>query len=132
MSGGETSLAPLLMYYYPRCGTCRKAKKFLQEQGIEVQERQIDQAPPNKEELKDLIAKSGLPIKKFFNTSGKRYRELQLAQKRSQMSEEEQLTLLASDGMLIKRPIVTDGEKVTVGFREDQFHETWVQTHDAD
>lgn len=119
-------MKPLLIYHYSKCGTCRKAKKFLQEHEIVFHEREIVSEPPNKEELEDLIAKSGLPIKKFFNTSGKRYRELQLSQKLSGMSEEEQRSLLASDGMLIKRPIVTDGEKVTVGFKDETFLETWV------
>jgi len=83
--------------------------------------------PPSREELKRLIQKSGLPVQKFFNTSGKKYRELNLKEKLKTMSEEEMLDLLSSDGMLIKRPIVTDGERVTVGFREDQFEEVWVR-----
>ena len=82
-------------------------------------------SPPGREELKDLIQKSGLPVRKFFNTSGKKYRELNLKEKLKTMEEEEMLDLLASDGMLIKRPIVTDGKRVTVGFREEQFEETW-------
>lgn len=117
--------APLVMYWYPRCGTCRKAKKYLEERGIPFEERHIVDQPPGREELKDLIQKSGLPVRKFFNTSGKKYRELNLKEKLKTMSEEEMLDLLASDGMLIKRPIVTDGNRVTVGFREEQFEETW-------
>lgn len=116
----------LLMYHYPRCGTCRKAKKFLQQFEIPFQERNIVEEPPSYEELKELVKKSKLPIQKFFNTSGRRYRELQLSKKRSQMSEEEQYRLLASDGMLIKRPIVTDGKQVTVGFNEEMFREVWL------
>ncbi|NLY79329.1 MAG: arsenate reductase family protein, partial [Lysinibacillus sp.] len=84
----------------------------------------VEQAP-TKEELKTYWEKSGLPLKKFFNTSGQRYRALGLKDKLSTMSEDEQLELLASDGMLIKRPIVTDGEKVTLGFKEEEFANTW-------
>lgn len=116
----------LLMYHYPRCGTCRKAKKFFDQFDIPVQERNIVEDPPSYEELKELVKKSQLPIQKFFNTSGKRYRELQLSKKRKQMSEEEQYRLLASDGMLIKRPIVTDGKHVTVGFNEERFRDVWL------
>ncbi|MFC7441904.1 arsenate reductase family protein [Laceyella putida] len=116
----------LKMYWYPKCGTCRKAKKFFEEHGIDVTEIHIVEAPPSKDELAQLIEKSGLPIQKFFNTSGQKYRELGLSQKLKEMSDTEKLDLLASDGMLIKRPIVTDGDKVTVGFKEEQFKETWV------
>ncbi|MGA8942623.1 MAG: arsenate reductase family protein [Thermoactinomyces sp.] len=116
----------LQMYWYPRCGTCRKAKKFLDEHGIDYVEQNIVEEPPSREELARLIQKSGLPVKKFFNTSGKKYRELGLSGKLKEMDEQEQLDLLASDGMLIKRPIVTDGDKVSVGFREEEFKEKWL------
>lgn len=119
--------APIVMYWYPRCGTCRKAKKYLEERGVPFEERHIVDQPPGREELKDLVQKSGLPVRKFFNTCGKKYRELNLKEKLKTMSDEEMLDLLASDGMLLKRPIVTDGERVTVGFREDQFEENWVR-----
>ncbi|MCY7853791.1 arsenate reductase family protein [Bacillus spizizenii] len=115
----------LTFYWYPKCGTCRKAKKWLEEHGKEINEIHIAQQPPSKEELKALYEKSGLDLKKFFNTSGMKYRELNLKEKLYHMSEDEQLELLASDGMLIKRPLTTDGEKVTVGFKEDQFEENW-------
>ncbi|WCL63802.1 arsenate reductase family protein [Bacillus subtilis] len=115
----------LTFYWYPKCGTCRKAKKWLEEHGKEINEIHIAEQPPSKEELKALYEKSGLDLKKFFNTSGMKYRELNLKEKLYHMSEEEQLELLASDGMLIKRPLTTDGEKVTVGFKEDQFEENW-------
>ncbi|MDM5303180.1 arsenate reductase family protein [Bacillus subtilis] len=115
----------LTFYWYPKCGTCRKAKKWLEEHGKEINEIHIAEQPPSKEELKALYEKSGLDLKKFFNTSGMKYRELNLKEKLYHMSEDEQLELLASDGMLIKRPLTTDGEKVTVGFREDQFEENW-------
>ncbi|WP_339203214.1 arsenate reductase family protein [Bacillus sp. FSL K6-1366] len=115
----------LTFYWYPKCGTCRKAKKWLEENGKEINEIHIAEQPPSKEELKALYEKSGLDLKKFFNTSGMKYRELNLKEKLYHMSEDEQLELLASDGMLIKRPLTTDGEKVTVGFKEDQFEENW-------
>ncbi|TCS95922.1 arsenate reductase family protein [Hazenella coriacea] len=115
----------LLYYGYPKCGTCRKAKKFLEDHKISFIDKHIVEEPPSKEELAQFVQKSGLPIQKFFNTSGKKYRELGLSQKLKEMSDEEKLTVLASDGMLIKRPIVTDGEKVTVGFKEDVFKEQW-------
>ncbi|GAE28346.1 arsenate reductase [Halalkalibacter wakoensis JCM 9140] len=115
----------ITFYEYPKCGTCRKAKKWFADKGIEVNAIHIVEQPPTKEELQDLLEKSGLELKKFFNTSGQKYRELGLKDKLKDMSEEEALTLLASDGMLIKRPITTDGTKVTVGFKEEQFEETW-------
>ncbi|RJS56090.1 hypothetical protein CJ481_09345 [Bacillus subtilis] len=115
----------LTFYWYPKCGTCRKAKKWLEEHGKEINEIHIAEQPPSKEELKALYEKSGLELKKFFNTSGMKYRELNLKEKLYHMSEDQQLELLASDGMLIKRPLTTDGEKVTVGFKEDQFEENW-------
>jgi arsenate reductase len=116
----------LMMYQYPQCGTCHKAKKFFKERGVEVNEIHIVENPPSRAELEELVRKSGLPVQKFFNTSGKKYRELGLSQKLKEMSDAEKLDLLASDGMLIKRPIVTDGEKVTVGFSEDTYQKTWV------
>ncbi|MEC0545588.1 arsenate reductase family protein [Bacillus inaquosorum] len=115
----------LTFYWYPKCGTCRKAKKWLEEHGEEINEIHIAEQPPSKEELKAIYEKSGLDLKKFFNTSGMKYRELNLKEKLYHMSEDEQLELLASDGMLIKRPLTTDGEKVTVGFKEEQFEENW-------
>ncbi len=116
---------PLKMYLYPRCGTCRKAKKYFEEKGIPFTEQHIVDEPLSEKELQELIDKSGLPPRKFFNTSGKKYRELGLKDKLPQMSEEEMVQLLASDGMLIKRPIVTDGTRVTVGFKEEEFDELW-------
>ncbi|MCL7749040.1 arsenate reductase family protein [Halalkalibacter alkaliphilus] len=115
----------ITFYEYPKCGTCRKAKKWFADKGIEVNAIHIVEHPPSKEELRDLFEKSGLELKKFFNTSGQKYRELGLKDKIKDMSEDEALSLLASDGMLIKRPITTDGSKVTVGFKEEQFEESW-------
>ena len=115
----------LTIYQYPKCGTCRKALKWLDEKGIEYEPIHIVEQQPTQEQLKSLIDKSGLDIKKFFNTSGMKYRELGLKDKLKDMSDDEKIELLASDGMLIKRPIATDGDKVTVGFKEETFEQTW-------
>ncbi|MCM2675524.1 arsenate reductase family protein [Alkalicoccobacillus plakortidis] len=112
-------------YQYPKCGTCRKAKKWLEEQNVEVNAVHIVESPPSADTLADLYQKSGLELKKFFNTSGQKYRELGLKDKLASMSESEMLELLSSDGMLIKRPITTDGSKVTLGFKEEQFEQNW-------
>ena len=111
----------LTIIQYPKCGTCRAAVKSLQSKGNEVISRHIVEETPTASELKELVSKSGLELKKFFNTSGDVYRELGLKDKLASMSEDEQYALLASNGMLIKRPIVTDGHKVTVGFKEEQY-----------
>lgn len=116
----------LTFYWYPKCGTCRNAKKWLESNGIAFNEVHIVENPPSQEELKELHKRSGLEWKKFFNTSGQKYRELGLKDRLKNASEAEMLEILASDGMLIKRPIVTDGEKVTVGFKEEQFKQTWL------
>jgi arsenate reductase (glutaredoxin) len=115
----------ITFYHYPKCGTCRKAKKWLEDNGVELNEVHIVESPPSKEELEAFYKKSELDLKKFFNTSGQKYRELGLKDKLAEMSEDEKLELLASDGMLIKRPITTDGNQVTVGFKEEQFEQTW-------
>ncbi len=112
-------------YWYPKCGTCRNAKKWLEANGVAVEEVHIVENPPSREKLEELYKKSGLELKKFFNTSGMKYRELGLKDKVKTASEDELLDILATDGMLIKRPITTDGNKVTVGFNEKQFEETW-------
>lgn len=112
-------------YLYPKCGTCRNAKKWLEEHNIPFHEINIYEQPPSVEELREFWQKSGLPLKKFFNTSGIQYKELQLKDRLPNMTEEEQLKLLASDGRLIKRPLLTDGNKVTVGFNVEQFEQEW-------
>ena len=116
---------PLKFIQYPKCTTCKKAQKWLEENNVAYESIHIVEQTPTQEELTSLYEKSGLPLKKFFNTSGNKYKELGLKDKLTNMSEEEQLALLASDGMLIKRPIVTDGTKVTLGFKESDFLETW-------
>lgn len=115
----------LTVYEYPKCSTCQKAKKWLKENEVAFEPVHIVDNPPTKEELKNLIQLSGLEIKKFFNTSGMKYRELGMKEKMKTATEEELLELLASDGMLIKRPIATDGKQVTVGFKEEQYEKTW-------
>lgn len=110
-----------LFIQYPKCGTCRNAKKWLEAQGVSFTDRHIVEQPPSKEELRDFLEKSGLEIKKFFNTSGQKYKELGLKDKLKTMSVEEQLDLLATDGMLVKRPILVRNGKVTVGFKEEEF-----------
>lgn len=112
-------------YWYPKCSTCVKAKKWLKDHDISVEEVHIVEENPSKEVLKNLYQTSGLELKKFFNTSGMKYRELGLKDKIGTASEDELLEILASDGMLVKRPIVTNGEKVTLGFNENQFEEVW-------
>ncbi len=116
----------LNFYWYPKCGTCRKAKKWLEENGVPYHEVHIVENPPSRTELEDAYRKSGLDIKKFFNTSGQKYRELGLKDKVKTMSDTELLDLLASDGMLIKRPLAFDGQKATVGFKEEDFAKTWL------
>ncbi len=118
-------MVTVTFYWYPKCGTCQKAKKWMDESNVQYNAIHIVDETPSKDQLKEMVDRSKLPIKKFFNTSGQKYRELNVKDKLKTMSEEEMLELLASDGMLIKRPIVTDGTKVTVGFKEATFEETW-------
>ncbi|WP_042202903.1 arsenate reductase family protein [Paenibacillus camerounensis] len=118
-------MSHLKVYQYPKCSTCRSAVKWLKEQGHELELRHIAEQPPTVEELRVLVADSGLPLKKFFNTSGEVYKELGLKDKLAGLSEDEQLELLAGHGMLIKRPVVTDGKKVTVGYKEEQYADAW-------
>lgn len=121
---GETMA--LTFYWYPKCGTCRNAKKWLDEHNVSYRDVHIVENPPSRAEIQQLYQQSGLDIKKFFNTSGMKYRELGLKDKVKTSTEEELLDLLASDGMLIKRPLLTDGTKVTVGFKEEEFEQTWL------
>ncbi|WP_418752623.1 arsenate reductase family protein [Frisingicoccus sp.] len=110
-----------LFVEYPKCSTCRKAKKYLEEHQVDFEDRHIVENNPTEEELKDWISRSGLPVKKFFNTSGKKYKDMELKNKLPEMSEEEQIALLASDGMLVKRPIVVEDNRVLVGFKEAEW-----------
>lgn len=109
----------MLFVEYPKCSTCKKAKKWLDDQKVTYTDRHIKEENPTIEELKEWHKKSGLPLKRFFNTSGNLYKELGLKDKLADMSEEDQFKLLASDGMLVKRPILVTEDKVTTGFKEE-------------
>ena len=111
----------MLFIEYPPCTTCKKAKKWLQDNGLSFTARHIKEENPTAGELDGWQKKSGLELKKFFNTSGMLYRELGLKDKLPAMTREEQLALLSSDGMLVKRPILIDGDTVLVGFREKEW-----------
>ena len=113
----------MLFICYPKCSTCQKAKKWLEEHNIEFTERHIVENNPTYEELKEWYGISGLPLKKFFNTSGLLYKEQKLKDKLKTMSEEKQLTLLATNGMLVKRPLVVGEDVVLVGFKEAEWKE---------
>ena len=108
---------------YDRCSTCKKAEDFLKKNGISFQKRPIKEENPTAEESHQFRARSGLPLKRFFNTSGMLYKDMGLKEKLESMSEEEQEKLLATDGMLVKRPIFLYGDKVLVGFKEKEWEE---------
>ena len=107
----------MLFVCYDKCGTCKKAEKYLLDKGYTLEKRDIKSEKPLLEELTAWYKASGLPLKRFYNTSGKLYKELNLKDKIPTMSEEEQLELLASDGMLVKRPILVNGDDVLIGFK---------------
>lgn len=109
----------MLFIEYPKCTTCQRAKRWLDGQGAEYEDRHIVEQSPTKEELRGWLEKSGLPVKRFFNTSGMKYKELKLRDRIPLMSEEEQIELLATDGMLVKRPILVTDKGVCPGFKED-------------
>ena len=113
----------MLFVEYPKCTTCKKAKKWLEDHEAKFQDRDIKSENPSEEELRKWHETSGLPLKRFFNTSGQLYRQMQLKDKLPEMSEDEQYRLLATDGMLVKRPIVVTEECVLVGFKEDEWSE---------
>lgn len=113
----------MLFICYPKCSTCKKAKKWLDENEIDYTERHIVESNPTYDELKKWYSTSGLPLKKFFNTSGMLYKEMKLKDKLPSMSEDEQLKLLATNGMLVKRPMVVDEKTVLVGFKEAEWKE---------
>lgn len=113
----------MIFLEYPKCSTCKKAKKWLDDNGVAYDDRHIKEENPSVEELKEWHKKSGLPLKRFFNTSGMLYKEMQLKDKLPNMSEEEQYELLASDGMLVKRPLVVGEDFVLTGFKEADWEE---------
>ncbi len=113
----------MLFLEYPKCSTCRKAKKWLDAHNVTYIDRHIVEDNPTYDELKEWYEKSGLPLKKFFNTSGLIYKEMKLKDKLPAMSEEEQLKLLATNGMLVKRPLIVEGDMVLTGFKEAEWME---------
>lgn len=113
-------------YQYPNCTTCKKAAKFLQEYGVSYEPIDIVQHTPTKKEFKEIIDATGIDINKLFDTHGAKYRELGLKDKLKDLSDEEKLDLLSSNGMLVKRPLAVLGNKATVGFKEDQYKATWI------
>lgn len=120
----------MLFIQYPKCSTCQKAKNWLDAHNILYTDRHIAETNPSYEELKEWYGKSGLPLKKFFNTSGLMYKDMQLNDKLPKMSEEEQLRLLATNGMLVKRPMVVAEDVVLVGFKETEREEkVWTKIY---
>lgn len=113
----------MLFIEYSKCSTCKRAKKWLQEHKIEYVDRHIMENNPTYEDLKEWYKRSGLPLKRFFNTSGMIYRDLKLKDKLPTMSEEEQLELLATNGMLVKRPIIVTEEMIILGFKVPEWEE---------
>lgn len=111
------------VYCYSKCSTCKKALKWLDDKGVKYQLIDIKEEHPDEKTLRSLHKKSGLPLKRFFNTSGMLYRELELSKKLPDMSEDEQFKLLASDGMLVKRPLLITKDKVLTGFKEKEWGE---------
>ena len=111
----------MIFICYPKCSTCKKAQKWLDDNGLSYELRDIKENNPTRNELEEWHSLSGLPLKRFFNTSGLLYRSLELKDKLNDMTVDEQLDLLASDGMLVKRPILIDGNTVLVGFRESEW-----------
>lgn len=111
----------ILFLEYPKCTTCQKAKKWLDDHQVEYEDRHIKEQNPTAEELKEWHKRSGLPLKKFFNVSGLLYKSMQLKDKLPDMSEEEQIALLATDGMLVKRPLIVKEDGVLVGFKEAEW-----------
>ena len=116
----------VLLIEYPKCTTCKKAKKWLEEHGIDYTDRNIKDENPTEEEVREFHKKSGLPLKRFFNTSGMVYRDMKLKDRLTAMTEEEQYALLGTDGMLIKRPLIVAEDFVLVGFREKEWEERLV------
>jgi arsenate reductase len=114
----------MLFVEYPKCSTCKKAKKWLDDNGLAYTNRHIVEDNPTADELRDWHARSGLPLRRFFNTSGVLYREMELSKKLPDMTEDQMYDLLASNGMLVKRPVLVNGDTVLVGFREKEWGET--------
>jgi arsenate reductase len=118
-------MAEIKAYMYNKCGTCRKAKKWMDEQGVAYEEIPIVETPPSEGEIREIWKKSGVELKKMFNTSGQSYKELGLKDKLKTMSEDEMFKLLASDGKLLKRPLIVSDDRATVGFKEENMEQIW-------
>ena len=115
----------LKLYGYKQCGTCRKAEQFLQQAGIDYEYIDITEKPPTAEELAAIVERASIPLNKLFNTSGVQYRELKIKDQLPGLSDQAILVLLAGNGRLIKRPLITDGKRATVGFNAQQFATVW-------
>lgn len=113
----------MIILYYPKCSTCKKALKYLKDNNINYIERDIVKENPNKEELNKWIKQSNKDIKKFFNTSGIKYREMNLKEKLKEMTDEEKINILSKDGMLVKRPLLITDDKILIGFKESEWKE---------
>lgn len=113
----------MLFVNYPKCSTCQKARKFLEERSVSFENRNIKEQNPSADELRAWITKSGLSVKRFFNTSGMLYRQMELKDKLPNMSDQEMIDLLATDGMLVKRPILVTEDTVLIGFRQAEWEE---------
>ena len=113
----------MIVYWYPKCSTCKKAVQFLDDRKLSYQLKNIKEEIPSFEEIEGWVNKFSIPLKKLFNTSGLVYKELNLKERLPAMSEEEQIALLATDGMLVKRPILVNGDTVLVGFKEESWRE---------
>ena len=113
----------MIFLQYPQCTTCKRAKKWLDEKGIPYESRHIKEENPTKEELKEWHKKSGVPLKRLFNTSGILYKSMNLKEKLISMSDEEQFQLLATDGMLVKRPLIIGDDFILIGFKEKEWEE---------
>lgn len=111
----------ITLYEYPKCTTCRKGRKFLEENGVAFQVQDMVSVPPSKETLKEIISKSDRDVDDFFNRRGKKFKELELKERLDSMSLDEKIEVLESDGMLIKRPLAYDGKQVVLGFKEDAY-----------
>lgn len=121
----ESGKEVLKVYYYPKCGSCRNALKFLRAKGRRLELKDLYEQAPTEDEIREWLRISGLEARAFFNTSGEVYREMKLKDRLPAMSEDEKIRLLASNGRLVKRPVVTDGRKLTVGWKEDVFEANW-------
>lgn len=114
-----------IFLHYPNCDSCRKAKKWLDSNGVDVEMRHIIEQPPTEDELREWIPRSGLPVQKFFNTSGQSYRNGGYKEKIKSADEKDMIQWLAADGMLVKRPLLVGSDQVTVGFKEDLYEKAW-------